>query len=88
LLVESENWRQQLDKVLVVDCEEHTQISRVMSRDGSKNGWTTDAVKKVISSQASRPKRRGAADWLIYNDGLSLEALAAHVAEIVKCIKL
>ena len=33
LLVESHRWRQQLDKVLVVDCTEATQISRVMARD-------------------------------------------------------
>ncbi|MBC7647831.1 MAG: dephospho-CoA kinase, partial [Vitreoscilla sp.] len=35
LLVESKRWRQQLDKVLVVDCEEASQISRVVSRENA-----------------------------------------------------
>lgn len=88
LLVESGRWRQQLDKVLVVDCEEATQISRVMARQGDVHSWTRDAVEKVISSQASRSQRRAAADWVIYNDGIDLEALATQVLKIVKCIKL
>ena len=88
LLVESTRWRQQLDKVLVVDCEEATQISRVMARQGDAHSWTRDAVEKIIASQASRSQRRAAADWVIYNDGINLEALAVQVLKIVKCIKL
>lgn len=92
LLVESKRWRQQLDKVLVVDCDEATQISRVMAREMKKNGddhgWTRESLEKIIASQASRSARRAAADWVIYNDGLSLQALAAQVEEIFKAIKL
>jgi dephospho-CoA kinase len=92
LLVESKRWRQQLDKVLVVDCEEATQITRVLSREssheGSDNGWTKEAVEKVIASQASRAQRRAAADWVIYNDGLSPQALSAQVEKIVESITL
>ena len=88
LLVESKRWRQQLDKVLVVDCEEGTQVTRVLARQADNYGWTQDAVEKVIAQQASRAQRRTAADWVIDNDGLSLEALAAQVEKIVKCIKL
>lgn len=92
LLVESKRWRQQLGKVLVVDCEETTQTSRVMARESTKTGdnrgWTHDAVEKVIASQASRAQRRAAADWVIYNDGLSLNALAEQVQKIVDRVTL
>lgn len=92
LLVESKRWRQQLDKVLVVDCEEATQISRVMARETTKsvnsNGWTQDAVEKVMAQQASRAQRRAAADWVIYNDGLSLARLAGQVQKIADRITL
>ena len=88
LLVESHRWRQQLDKVLVVDCTEATQISRVMARDASSSGWTRGAVEKVIAQQASRAQRRAAADWVIYNDGMTLEALAAVVKKIAQRITL
>ena len=92
LLVESKRWRQQLDKVLVVDCEEATQISRVMAREstanGDNNGWTQTAVEKVMAQQASRAQRRAAADWVIYNDGLSLARLAGQVQKIADRITL
>ena len=92
LLVESKRWRQQLDKVLVLDCEEATQISRVMTREGVKHGdsqgWTRDAVEKVIAQQASRAERRAAADWVIYNDGLDLTYLAEKIQKMAARITL
>jgi dephospho-CoA kinase len=92
LLVESKRWRQQLDKVLVLDCEEATQISRVMTREstqhGDSQGWTRDAVEKVIAQQASRAQRRAAADWVIYNDGLDLTHLAEQVQKMAGRITL
>ncbi len=84
LLVESSRWRQQLDRVLVVDCSEATQISRVTAR----NGWAPDVVEKVIAGQASRALRRSAADLTIYNDGVTLEALALLVAKVSACFGL
>ncbi len=84
LLVESGRWRQQLDFVLVVDCEEATQTSRVMQR----SGWTADAVQKVIAAQASRAQRLAAADIVIYNDGLSLHELQAVVQQLLPRLKL
>ncbi len=88
LLVESKRWRQQLDKVLVVDCEVATQISRVMQREISNNGWTQEAVENVIAQQASRAQRLAAADLVIYNDGIRLDELAAQVAQLAKHITL
>ena len=84
LLVESCRWRKQLDRVLVVDCEVTTQISRVMQR----SGWTQAMVKNVIASQASRTQRLGAADLVIYNDELALEDLAGQVRQILQRITL
>ncbi|MGB4116986.1 MAG: dephospho-CoA kinase [Polaromonas sp.] len=84
LLVESKRWRQQLDKVLVVDCEVGTQISRVMLR----SGWTQEAVEAVIAQQATRAQRLAAADLVIYNDGLRLDELALQVAQLTKHITL
>lgn len=79
LLVESGRWRQRVDRVLVVDCSEATQVSRVMAR----NGWTREAVERVMAGQASRDQRLAAADICIYNDApLSLAALAVMVQQL------
>ena len=79
LLVESgARWRAQVDRVLVVDCLEETQIQRVMAR----NSWKREAVQAVISAQASRAQKLAAADWVIHNDGISLEALRRCVLNL------
>ena len=81
LLVESGRWRQRVDQVLVVDCSEDTLIRRVMAR----NGWTREAVLKVIAGQASRSQRLAAADLSIFNDGpLSLAELALLVRQLAQ----
>ena len=78
LLVESGRWRDQVDRILVVDCPVETQIARVMQR----NGWTADAVQRIIDQQASRAQRLAVADDVIVNNGLELEELAAEVRRI------
>jgi dephospho-CoA kinase len=75
LLAESRRWRERVDRVLVVDCSEATQIDRVVQRPG----WSRDAARRVIASQASRAARRAIADAVIFNEGLSLDALDAAV---------
>ena len=84
LLVESSRLRNQLDRVLVVDCEVATQISRVMQR----SGWTQALVENVIASQATRTQRLAAADLVIYKNALTLDDLAVQVREILLRIKL
>ena len=83
LLVESGRWRPQLDRILVVDCQEATQLSRVLKREAGvssgASGWTAQTVQNVIAGQASRARRLAAADVCIYNDGLSLEELRTVV---------
>ena len=78
LLVESGRWRQQLDRVVAVDCTETTQIARVMTR----NGWPRDVVEKIIAGQAGRAQRLAAADICICNEDLSLQALEALVRQL------
>jgi len=78
LLVESGRWRARVDKILVVDCREATQIERVVQR----SGWARDAVEAVVAQQASRQRRRACADAVIFNDGLSLTRLADEVLDI------
>ena len=78
LLAESAHWRGRLDRVLVVDCEEATQISRVMAR----SGWAEETVLRVIAQQASRPLRRSIADAVIFNDSLSRQALQDEVLSV------
>jgi dephospho-CoA kinase len=75
LLVESKRWRAIVDRVLVIDASEPTQLERVIAR----SGWTPDAVRAVIAQQAHRALRRAAADAVIYNDGLGLAELSSHV---------
>lgn len=78
LLVESGRWRQQVDRVLVVDCSPDTQVARVMAR----NGLQRAAVEAIIASQAPRAQRLAAADCVVCNDGLSLDELRTQVRSV------
>ena len=78
LLVESAHWRQNLDHVLVVDCTNEVQINRVMVR----NQLSRAQVQSIIASQASRRSRLAAADSVIFNVDLSLDALEAQLQKI------
>ena len=78
LLVESGRWRQQLDRVLVIDCTPATQVARVMAR----NGWSPEMVQAIVAGQASRTQRLAAADLCLCNEGLTLEELARLVRQL------
>jgi dephospho-CoA kinase len=75
LLTESSTWRRRVQRVLVVDCLESTQVQRVMQR----SAWAEDEVRRVITQQASRMTRCAIADAVIFNDALSREELAGEV---------
>ncbi|MFT4265635.1 MAG: dephospho-CoA kinase [Xenophilus sp.] len=75
LLVESGRWRRLVDRVVVVDAREATQLERVVAR----SGWQPETVQAVIAQQATRLARRACADAVIFNDGISLEELDAAV---------
>ena len=80
LLVESVHWRDRVERVLVVDCSEATQIARATRRAG----WTSAAVQRVIDTQAPRAQRRACADAVIFNDGIDAAGLAAEVRALAK----
>jgi dephospho-CoA kinase len=75
LLAESAHWRARVQRIVVVDCEESTQVARVMAR----SGWSRDAVSRVIAQQASRVQRRAIADAVVCNEGLTRLALREQV---------
>jgi dephospho-CoA kinase len=64
LLVEK-NLGSQLNRVLVVDCDEELQIRRLQARDGS----TLEQARAILNAQASRNSRLKAAHDVIKNDG-------------------
>jgi dephospho-CoA kinase len=63
LLVETGNYRELLDRVLVVDCPESLQVERVRAR----SGLSAVDVSAIISAQADRSSRIAAADDVIAN---------------------
>jgi dephospho-CoA kinase len=68
LLVESGAWRERVARILVVDCREEVQISRVMAR----NNLPESQVRAIMAAQASRAQRLAAADDVIENnDGIA-----------------
>ena len=78
LLVESAHWRKTLTRVLVVDCTEATQVVRVAAR----NQLPEAEIQRIIRAQATRERRRAAADLVLFNEGLTLDALALEVRQI------
>lgn len=84
LLVESGRWRRELDRVLVVDCEQETQVTRVMAR----SGLAREQVLAIIAAQAPRALRLAAADVVIFNDGSSLSQLSETVGEAARSFGL
>ena len=81
LLVEGgARWRASLDRVLVVDCEAQTQRQRVITR----SGLDAEEVDRIIAQQASRAQRLACADVVLFNQGLSLDALRVEVRQVAQ----
>ncbi|MET0312680.1 MAG: dephospho-CoA kinase [Burkholderiaceae bacterium] len=76
LLIETGRWRQKVDLLLVVDCSEETRIERVMRR----SSLPRETIVNIIAAQATREQRLAAADIVICNDGIPLDALRREVA--------
>ena len=77
LLVESGTYRERVDRIVVVDCTEATQIARVMAR----NGFNEDQVRAILAAQASRSDRLTVADEVVDNDG-DLAQLQEQIARL------
>ena len=74
LLPESPAFQQMIQRVLVVDCDENTQIARVTGR----SRMTEAEVREVIAQQTPRARRLQFADDVIHNES-SLGNVAAQV---------
>jgi dephospho-CoA kinase len=77
LLVESPGYRARLDRVLVVDCPQAIQITRVRQRSGLPEA----EIRRIIASQIQRERRLAAADDVIDNSG-TIAALQQRVREL------
>ena len=64
LLVESP-MRSSMDRILVVDCSEKTQLARLLERDAEFPAQ----AQRMIDAQASRTERLSIADDIIQNEG-------------------
>jgi dephospho-CoA kinase len=63
LLAETGAYRDVLQRILVVDCPEETQIARVKAR----SGLARDEVMAILAAQATREERLAVADDVILN---------------------
>ncbi len=54
-----------VDRVLAVDCDEETQVRRLMLRDGESEGQ----ARRMLAAQSTREERLAVADDVIRNDG-------------------
>jgi dephospho-CoA kinase len=61
LLIESGNWRARVQRILVVDCDQETQIARVIQR----NKFERVQVLRILAAQVSREERLAHADDII-----------------------
>lgn len=84
LLVETGRWRAEVDRVMVVDCEPETQVARVTAR----SGLAPDEVRAIIAAQAPRALRLAAADVVVCNEGLDLDALRNEVEQAARSFGL
>jgi dephospho-CoA kinase len=64
LLFENNRYHNVIDQILVIDCDENTQISRAMTR----SKLTEEEVKAMMAAQTSRKVRLNGADEIIENN--------------------
>ena len=66
-----------MDRILVVDCDEHLQIARLLARDAESE----NQARRILAAQAGRQERLAIADDIIMNNG-TLAELETAVAEL------
>ena len=79
LLIEN-NLLHLVNRVLIIDVSEETQLERTMHRDSS----SLKEVKAILASQTSRSERLAVADDIINNDKASLSEIKAMVLSLDK----
>ena len=65
LLLETGAYRDLIDRVLVVDCDEDQQVARAMKR----SGLAAEEVRAILAAQLPRNERLAHADDVLRNDG-------------------
>jgi dephospho-CoA kinase len=65
LLLESNNWKERVHQVVVVDCPVETQIERVIQRSQLAEAQ----IRAIMAQQVSRDFRRTHADHILDNSG-------------------
>lgn len=65
LLFENNRYHSVINEILVIDCDENTQISRAMAR----SKLTKEEVKAIMAAQTLRKVRLNGADEVIENNG-------------------
>ena len=66
-----------VDRVLVIDCSEETQVERLLARDAESR----EQALRILDAQASREERLSIADDVVANDA-DLASLRARVAAL------
>ena len=65
LLFENNRYDSVIDKILVIDCDEESQVSRARAR----SKLSEEEVKAIMAAQTSRKVRLNGADEIIENNG-------------------
>lgn len=85
LLLEAGSYRDIVDRVLVVDCNENTQIERTMAR----SRLPAEEVQAIMRMQLRRDQRLALADDVLSNDSdiesLRLQVAALHAKYLILC---
>ena len=69
------------EKIIVIDCDEETQILRASARDKQ----SVESIQNIIKSQASRKERLSIADYVILNNS-TIDNLGDQVKKVHKKI--
>lgn len=83
LLVETGAYDKMLDRVLVVDCNEQTQLQRSLAR----GGWSEAEILAMMARQAGRKERLARADDVIDTE-CGLEELSGRVSALDRKYRL
>ena len=77
LLLETDNYRELVQRTLVVDCDEETQLVRTMRR----SGMVKQEVRAIMAEQIARAERLKYADDIIHNDA-DMDSLRLQVRQL------
>lgn len=79
LFFETNQYRNLVDRILVVDCSEDRQVERAMKRDALDEA----GARSIMARQVSRAERLEKADDILKNEG-SMDALEKAVLQLHK----